>query len=184
MKDKDIQGRTYANMNELKPGDIVTVDSGFDCLEPWSQHVVEQDLAGELFIWCAGPDGEYPAGSERHHLEGQLNDDSDALVGVYPGVVEERKMIDRDEDEARIEAVRQRHVMNRNPSDESWRDIDALLAMLDHADVDKEEELRAQSEAYDEELSALESEIEDLRRQLDDGLIGLSMRAAEELSLP
>jgi hypothetical protein len=104
-------------------------------------------------------------------------------------------MIDRDDDEARIEAVRRRHIMNRNTGDESWRDIDALLAELDRLWVDKEEELRAADEARDEEISTIEyqhhirvddlnSKIDDLEHQLNDGLVGLSMRAAEELSLP
>lgn len=87
---KDKQGRVYANMNDLNPGDTVTVDGGFCCLAPWSQHTVEQDEDG-LFVRCAGPDGEYPAGSEKHYLDGQLSHgrNKQALVGIYPGVVRE-----------------------------------------------------------------------------------------------
>jgi hypothetical protein len=81
----DKQGRAYAHMSELTAGDRVTVDGDFTCLRPWSQHSVEQDEHG-LFVRCDGPDGERPAGSEKHYLDGQLAEHGDALVGVYPGV--------------------------------------------------------------------------------------------------
>lgn len=67
-------------MEDLKPGDTLRVDDGFDCMVPWSDLVVQQGGHG-LFVPCAGPNGEGAAGSERHYLGGQITDDG-TLTGV------------------------------------------------------------------------------------------------------
>ena len=82
---RDLQGRSYAKLSQLKPGDEVIPDDGFDCLLPWQPlKVVEVD--GELAVIhntsecgaCGGADKDCP-----HGLEGQLMDDGDSLVEIY-----------------------------------------------------------------------------------------------------
>lgn len=86
MKDKD--GREYAYLSKLKIGDKVQVDADFEgCFIPWSiLEVVEED--GELALYhnvkecgaCGGTEEE----NCPHFLEGQLAEDDDSLIGVYP----------------------------------------------------------------------------------------------------
>lgn len=69
----DKQGRVYARMHELQPGNTVIVDDGFTCMKPWGEHSVSNTGNG-LYILCErGP----------HYLSGQLADDRDSLVGIY-----------------------------------------------------------------------------------------------------
>ena len=69
---KDSDGREYARLADLRKGDKVQVDDGFDCMEPWSTHLVKEDYGG-LFVQCA---------KGLHHLRSQLTTDG-ALVGIY-----------------------------------------------------------------------------------------------------
>jgi hypothetical protein len=69
---KDLQGRRYARLDELKPGMKVQVDGDFDCIEAWSIKEIKIDEKGSLWVECE--EGE-------HHIIGQLN--NGWLVGVY-----------------------------------------------------------------------------------------------------
>lgn len=69
----DKSGRAYAKLSELKAGDRLVADGGFDCLEDGQLVVVKATAAGGLFVICA--EGE-------HYLDGQA-DDGEHLVGLY-----------------------------------------------------------------------------------------------------
>jgi hypothetical protein len=77
---KDIQGRQYARLSDLKEGDIVQVDSSFTCLVPWNEYKVHTDISSQLYIRCK---------MGRHYLDGQLEDEF--LIGVYPVEKQEKK---------------------------------------------------------------------------------------------
>jgi len=70
----DINGRPYAKLSELVPGDQLEADSGFTCLKDGERVKVIKDHDGSLFIPCA--DG-------GHHLDGQADDDGEHLIGLY-----------------------------------------------------------------------------------------------------
>ena len=70
----DILGRPYAKLSELRVGDKVVVDDGFDYMAPWSELQVFEDERGELAIVC---------NEGQHTLDGQIMDDGDSLMGVY-----------------------------------------------------------------------------------------------------
>lgn len=77
---RDTAGRVYARLADLKSGDVVEVDAGFDCMD-MGTHPIVDDGAG-LAIPCA---------CGHHDLDGQLNDNG-YLVGVYgpiQGVLDE-----------------------------------------------------------------------------------------------
>lgn len=68
----DKSGREYAKLHDLYDGQIVEVDSGFDCMLPGPQTV------------CTGVHGPYiKCAHGRHWLSGQA-DDGIHCVGVYP----------------------------------------------------------------------------------------------------
>lgn len=69
----DRQGKPWAIYTNIKAGDRLKADGGFDCLAKGQISQVERDDSG-LFIRCE--DG-------RHYLSGQLGDD-DELIGLYP----------------------------------------------------------------------------------------------------
>jgi len=71
----DINGREYAKLSALAPGHTVEVDEGFTCIAPGVLCTVFGGENGELFLQCA--DG-------KHLLDGQLGEDGDTLIGVYP----------------------------------------------------------------------------------------------------
>jgi hypothetical protein len=62
-----------ARLSELKEGDMVEVDSSFDCLEAWSKHEVKR-YGGGLYIECS---------HGHHYLEAQHDPFSGTLVGIY-----------------------------------------------------------------------------------------------------
>ena len=74
----DISGRHYAALDELRDGQRVELDTGFDCLnhEPDrpTTRTVLTDEKGKLYVVCQ--DG-------RHYLSGQLGEDRRSLIGVY-----------------------------------------------------------------------------------------------------
>lgn len=70
---KDANGREWAKLSKLKPGDMVTVDIGFDCMNPNQQHEV-QTFNGEPYLICS---------HGFHFLTGQLETDGDSLIAVY-----------------------------------------------------------------------------------------------------
>ena len=69
----DLKGRKYLNINDVRSGQKVVVDAGFNCMAPWSQRVVMQDEHG-FFLICR--DG-------RHYLESD-DPDEGSVIGVYP----------------------------------------------------------------------------------------------------
>lgn len=79
---KDDQNRPYAKTENTKPGDIIIVDQGFTCMEPWSEHVVETGTdvpeIGRLFVRCS---------CGHHYLDGQreneTEEDLDYYIGMY-----------------------------------------------------------------------------------------------------
>jgi hypothetical protein len=60
---------TWVKASDVKAGDVIVADGGFDCLSAGA-HVVEADTTG-LFVRCS---------SGTHHLDGQLNGEG-RLVG-------------------------------------------------------------------------------------------------------
>ena len=63
----------YAKLSTLKAGVWVRVDAGFACMRPHKQPVKYDD------------DGHYLYCDEgRHYLLGQLAEDGDSLIGIYP----------------------------------------------------------------------------------------------------
>ena len=72
MNDKN--GREWARLSQLAPGDFVRVDEGFTCISDGAKREVKYSPGG-LFI-------DYDHG--HHFLSGQLEDDGDSLIGIYP----------------------------------------------------------------------------------------------------
>ncbi|MDR3513746.1 MAG: hypothetical protein P4L73_19085 [Caulobacteraceae bacterium] len=73
MAEADIDGRAYARLDDLQPGDTLIPDGGFDCLAEGQPRRVWRRESGELCIDCR---------SGVHVLAGQ--DDGDGfLVGLY-----------------------------------------------------------------------------------------------------
>ena len=85
---RDANGREYAQLSELKPGDKVEVDGGFTCLRRGEVCEVHANPDGKLFIFCSGH-GDFSRNrcrikdrSQTHGLNGQA-DDGENCVGVY-----------------------------------------------------------------------------------------------------
>lgn len=71
---KDLEGREYAKYSELKAGDKLEADCGFNCLKD-GQIVYVRGEGENLFVNCA--DG-------KHNLDGQIYDENDdSLIGLY-----------------------------------------------------------------------------------------------------
>lgn len=73
----DKNGRPYALLEELRDGQRIELDDGFECLNheadrPTTRTVLADD-AGRLFFTCR---------CGRHYLDGQL-EGGDSLIGVY-----------------------------------------------------------------------------------------------------
>jgi hypothetical protein len=65
------------HISQIKPGDTLIADDGFDCLDT-GQSVVVQDDGDGLFVPCR---------CGRHGLDGQLDFDGNGnLVGLYTPV--------------------------------------------------------------------------------------------------
>lgn len=71
---QDLLGREYARLSKLKVGDKIETDGGFDCIAG-SSLVDVIDVNGELAFACA---------QGSHALAGQLADDGDHLIGIFP----------------------------------------------------------------------------------------------------
>lgn len=78
MATHDIYGRPYARLSELKAGDVVIIDAGFDCMARWSERVVQLNDAATVDdrLWI-------PCRSGQHALAGQMDGEADTLVGIY-----------------------------------------------------------------------------------------------------
>ncbi len=72
MNDKN--GREWARLSQLAPGDFVCVDGGLACISDGAKREVGYSPSG-LFIDCD---------HGHHFLSGQLGDDGDSLIGIYP----------------------------------------------------------------------------------------------------
>ena len=72
----DIKGRAYAKLSELKTGDKVEVDGGFTCMTEGENYDVRHDPERGFYIACNAQGG--------HALDGQLGDDGETLIGLYP----------------------------------------------------------------------------------------------------
>lgn len=82
------QGREYAKLSDLKPGDMIEIDGGFeegDCfLKAGAQFMVHAEDQNWLDRLKRKPKELYfNCGAGYHALEGQLDDDGDYLIGVY-----------------------------------------------------------------------------------------------------
>lgn len=82
MCDRDIDGRVYATLSTLKPGDILEADGGFTCLKEGEVCEVKLDskeayenksAAAGLYIECS---------AGEHFLCGQA-DDGEHCIGLY-----------------------------------------------------------------------------------------------------
>jgi hypothetical protein len=73
MPTHDTNGREYARLDALKPGDLLEDDGGFGCLDGVSKHEVKRRDDGHLYIDCE--EGE-------HCLDGQI-DEGEHCVGLY-----------------------------------------------------------------------------------------------------
>ena len=73
MEDQATNDET-AKLSKLKQGDFVQVDAGFTCISPDETRQVKYCPSG-LFIDC---DHGY------HFLSGQLDNDGDSLIGIFP----------------------------------------------------------------------------------------------------
>ncbi len=70
---KDANGREWARLSQLAPGDFVYVDGGFTCISDGETRKVKYSPGG-LFIDCD---------HGHHFLSGQLENDGDSLIGIY-----------------------------------------------------------------------------------------------------
>ncbi|MCQ8781674.1 hypothetical protein [Mangrovibrevibacter kandeliae] len=72
----DTRGTEWARLSDLKAGSQVRLDDGFTCGIAGARVDVAEDEGG-LFVACD---------HGHHYLDGQLADDGDHLVGVYPQI--------------------------------------------------------------------------------------------------
>lgn len=70
----DSNGRPWAKLSEIKPGDKLQADGGFTCIPEEAIQVVK-----------SGPDGLYVnCVSEKHLLSSQVSEENgDSLIGLY-----------------------------------------------------------------------------------------------------
>ena len=67
---QDKFGFTYANIDDIKVGDILLVDGDFECMKPWSLKEVFSDEGG-FYLRC---------NEGKHYL---YEDEDGYVVGVY-----------------------------------------------------------------------------------------------------
>lgn len=74
----DARGRAYARHAELREGQRIELDDGFDCVEHNPEHpttrTVLKDEQGLYFVCKSG----------KHYLAGQV--EGDVLIGIYHAV--------------------------------------------------------------------------------------------------
>ena len=72
---KDLNGNDYAKFSDLKDGETVKIDSGFECRREGKVVLMQTD-EGRLFFLCD---------EGKHFLDGQLADEptDDSLIGIY-----------------------------------------------------------------------------------------------------
>lgn len=64
----------YVKLSDVKAGNYLIADGGFTCM-PAGPKLVCADNDGGLYVCCA---------EGQHGLEGQLGEDGDSLIGLYP----------------------------------------------------------------------------------------------------
>ena len=78
---KDVFGKPYAKVEEVKQGTVLITDDGFTCMEDAQAKTVCQDSDGFLYIAC--DKGKHYLGCERDH-----GPNGDFYIGLY---LEEKK---------------------------------------------------------------------------------------------
>lgn len=73
---KDIKGRPYALVSEVKAGTTIEVDGGFTCINAGELREVEEDERGLCFKCELG----------NHYLDGQISVDLESDQHFYIGV--------------------------------------------------------------------------------------------------
>jgi hypothetical protein len=79
---RDINGKAYARISEIKEGDYVIVDGGFTCMKDGTRKRVRLGRNGELNIACTSDGG--------HSLNGQYETKCAGkccqpfYMGIYP----------------------------------------------------------------------------------------------------
>jgi hypothetical protein len=99
MSTHSTDGRPWAKLSELKPGDVLIADGDFDCVTAGEECEVKADEGGALYVDCAGPIGPEEPQQEpgKHLLDGQLSDvDGDSLVGFWLKPAPETQRIEVD----------------------------------------------------------------------------------------
>jgi hypothetical protein len=75
---KDLQGREYAKLSDLKAGDVIEIDGDFTCAKA-GRHILKYHTKGLYFDCDRG----------THFIDGQLSGDvEDYLIGIYGPVKE------------------------------------------------------------------------------------------------
>jgi len=79
MAKKDINGRTYAYLKNVKEGDVIETDGGFTCGMNNKRLTVMHDGRRSskqgLYVEC---------NCGRHYIGGQANYAGGPLIGIYP----------------------------------------------------------------------------------------------------
>lgn len=71
---KDLQGREYLTTDQAKAGIEIEVDGDFTCIDKGTRRILTES-SGHLHFSC----------KEGHHdIDGQLSDDGNYYVGLYP----------------------------------------------------------------------------------------------------
>ena len=98
---RDTNGRKYASMSDISDSRsksngayniLLVADNNFDCIKPGSINEVKVARTGDLYIPCSGVSNMHLAAdgvrnrsaTVKHFLHGQLLDNSDYLLGLYP----------------------------------------------------------------------------------------------------
>lgn len=76
MSTHSTDGREWAKLSDLKPGDKLIADGGFTCIPDGTIVEVAVDARNESYVPCK---------CGMHNLHGQVSeDDDDHLVGLWP----------------------------------------------------------------------------------------------------
>ncbi len=68
------QPRDFAKYDDLKPGDCVEVDDGFDCIDPGAIRYINYMEGNGLYMYCR---------HGMHFLSAQVNDSTGTVIGCY-----------------------------------------------------------------------------------------------------
>ncbi|MGE5510330.1 MAG: hypothetical protein ACM31O_03650 [Bacteroidota bacterium] len=76
-------------LNDVKVGDRLIADGGFECLHAGEVCIVKADPRGKLYVACR-PEGVREPIS-RHFLDGQLDTDGETLIGFSKPPIEKEQ---------------------------------------------------------------------------------------------